>query len=276
MPEISFFLNYSKTFYTMSNENKSIIEFDFNLICEYFSAIDRQGPGSKEATIKALSFVDNLNDKSRIADLGCGTGGQTVVLAQNAPGTVTGIDLFPKFIDLFNENAKKHSLEDRVTGVVGSMDDLPFTEGELDLIWSEGAIYNIGFKKGLSYWKQFIKTGGYLAVTEACWFTPQRPAEINDFWMEAYPEIDTIPAKIAQIQGAGYVPVASFILPETCWTDNFYVPQKDAQKGFLERYPDNNTARELVVNERREAELYSKYKEFYGYVFFVAKTLPRG
>jgi hypothetical protein len=94
--------------------------------------------------------------------------------------------------------------------------------------------------------------------------------------MEAYPEIDTIPAKIAQIQGAGYVPVASFILPETCWTDNFYVPQKDAQKGFLERYPDNNTARELVVNERREAELYSKYKEFYGYVFFVAKTLPRG
>ena len=276
MPEISFFLNYSKTFYTMNNENKSIIEFDFNLICEYFSAIDRQGPGSKEATIKALSFVDNLNDKSRIADLGCGTGGQTVVLAQNAPGTVTGIDLFPKFIDLFNENAKKHSLEDRVTGVVGSMDDLPFTEGELDLIWSEGAIYNIGFKKGLSYWKQFIKTGGYLAVTEACWFTPQRPAEINDFWMEAYPEIDTIPAKIAQIQGAGYVPVASFILPETCWTDNFYVPQKDAQKGFLERYPDNNTARELVANERREAELYSKYKEFYGYVFFVAKTLPRG
>ena len=276
MPEISFYLNYSKTFYTMSNENKSIIEFDFNLICEYFSAIDRQGPGSKEATIKALSFVDNLNDKSRIADLGCGTGGQTLVLAQNAPGTVTGIDLFPKFIDLFNENAKKHSLEDRVTGVVGSMDDLPFTEGELDLIWSEGAIYNIGFKKGLSYWKQFIKTGGYLAVTEACWFTPQRPAEINDFWMEAYPEIDTIPAKIAQIQGAGYVPVASFILPETCWTDNFYVPQKDAQKGFLERYPDNNTARELVVNERREAELYSKYKEFYGYVFFVAKTLPRG
>ncbi|MDX9783079.1 MAG: class I SAM-dependent methyltransferase [Bacteroidales bacterium] len=260
----------------MSNENKSIIEFDFNLICEYFSAIDRQGPGSKEATIKALSFVDNLNDKSRIADLGCGTGGQTLVLAQNAPGTVTGIDLFPKFIDLFNENAKKHSLEDRVTGVVGSMDDLPFTEGELDLIWSEGAIYNIGFKKGLSYWKQFIKTGGYLAVTEACWFTPQRPAEINDFWMEAYPEIDTIPAKIAQIQGAGYVPVASFILPETCWTDNFYVPQKDSQKGFLERYPDNNTARELVANERREAELYSKYKEFYGYVFFVAKTLPRG
>ncbi|NMD03361.1 MAG: SAM-dependent methyltransferase, partial [Bacteroidales bacterium] len=27
----------------MSNENKSIHEFDFNLICEYFSAMERQG-----------------------------------------------------------------------------------------------------------------------------------------------------------------------------------------------------------------------------------------
>ena len=58
----------------MSNENKTIHEFDFNLICEYFSNVERQGPGSPEATLKALSFIDNLADNSRIADLGCGTG----------------------------------------------------------------------------------------------------------------------------------------------------------------------------------------------------------
>ena len=44
----------------MSNENKSIHEFDFNLICEYYSSVERQGPGSPEVTIKALSFIDNL------------------------------------------------------------------------------------------------------------------------------------------------------------------------------------------------------------------------
>ena len=53
----------------MSNENKTIHEFDFNLICEYFSNVERQGPGSPEATLKALSFIDNLADNSRIADL---------------------------------------------------------------------------------------------------------------------------------------------------------------------------------------------------------------
>lgn len=44
----------------MSNENKSIHEFDFSLICEYFSSVERQGPGSAETTIKALSFVEGL------------------------------------------------------------------------------------------------------------------------------------------------------------------------------------------------------------------------
>ena len=44
----------------MSNENTSIHEFDFQLICEYFSSLDRQGPGSPEVTIKALEFIDNL------------------------------------------------------------------------------------------------------------------------------------------------------------------------------------------------------------------------
>lgn len=257
----------------MSNENKSIHEFDFNLICEYFASIERQGPGSPDVTLKALSFIDNLTDKSHIADLGCGTGGQTITLAQHAPGSVTGIDLFPSFIDIFNRNAERVGLNDRVKGVVGSMEEIPFQEEELDLIWSEGAIYNIGFERGLKEWRRFLKIGGYIAATEASWFTEKRPDEINSFWMDAYPEIDTIPNKIAQLQKAGYVPVASFILPETCWTEHFYAPQVEAQKIFLEKYKGNRTAEELVANEKREAELYQKYKEYYGYVFYIGKKI---
>ena len=70
----------------MSNEYKTIHEFDFNLICEYFSNVERQGPGSPEVTVRALGFIDGLTPQSRIADLGCGTGGQTMTLAQRAPG----------------------------------------------------------------------------------------------------------------------------------------------------------------------------------------------
>lgn len=257
----------------MNNESKSIHEFDFNLICEYFSGIERQGPGNPDVTIKALSFIDNLTNQSKIIDVGCGTGGQTMVLAEHTEGSITGVDLFPTFIDLFNRNACKLNVQDRVKGVIGSMENLPFQSEELDLIWSEGAIYNIGFERGLSEWKRFLKPGGYIAVSEASWFTDERPAEINTFWQGEYPEIDTIPNKIAQMQKNGYVPVASFILPENCWTEHYYIPQVEAQEKFLTKYEGNITAGELIANQRHEAHLYAKYNKYYGYVFYIGKKI---
>ncbi|GBR74764.1 ubiquinone/menaquinone biosynthesis methyltransferase, partial [Candidatus Termititenax aidoneus] len=76
-------------------EDTSIHKFDFTLINEYFAGLERQGPGSPEATIRALGFIDNLSNEAKIADLGCGTGSQTMVLAQNTKGTITALDLFP-------------------------------------------------------------------------------------------------------------------------------------------------------------------------------------
>ena len=60
-------------------------------------------------------------------------------------------------------------------------------------MWSEGAIYNIGFERGICEWRKFIKHGGYIAVSEVSWFSDIRPKEIEDFWIDAYSEIDTIP-----------------------------------------------------------------------------------
>jgi SAM-dependent methyltransferase len=257
----------------MSNENKSIHEFDINLICEYYSHFERQGPGSPEATLKALSFIDNISEDSRIADIGCGTGGQTIVMAEHIPGMITGIDLFPKFIELFNQNARERNILHRVKGIVGTMENLPFEEEELDLIWSEGAIYNIGFERGLKEWRKFLKTGGFLAVSEASWFTAQRPAEIESFWNDAYPQIDTIPNKLAILQDAGYIPVASFILPENCWIDNYYTPQVAVQEAFLKLHTGNSSVRDFIMTEQHEAALYQKYKEFYGYVFYIGRKI---
>lgn len=259
----------------MNNDNNhnTIQEFDVNLICDFFLNTNRQGPGSPEATLKALSFINNLTVQSLIADLGCGTGGQTMVLAQHTPGSITGLDFFPEFIECFNRNAEKLNLQDRVKGVVGSMDALSFEKESLDLIWSEGAIYNIGFERGLNEWRKYLKTGGYVAISESSWFTEERPAEIHDFWMSVYAEIDTIPNKVAQIQKAGYILVATFILPEYCWTENYFTPLVKAREIFSRKYAGNKTVEELISFQHHEAELYRKYKEFYGYVFYIAKKM---
>jgi ubiquinone/menaquinone biosynthesis C-methylase UbiE len=145
----------------MENEQLSMLD----LICETHVGLERQGPGSPEMTIKALSFLDNLDKISRVVDLGCGTGGQTMVLAQNITGNITGLDFLPDFINVFNDNAKKLNLQERVKGIVGSMENISFKKDEFDLIWSEGAIDNIGFEKGLNYWNGFLKRNGYIAVT---------------------------------------------------------------------------------------------------------------
>lgn len=256
----------------MNKEKQTIHEFNLNIIHDFFSDTERQGPGSSEETLKALSFIKGLTEKSRIADIGCGTGGQTMVLGQNTPCEITGIDLWKDYINQLNQNAQIKNLQDRVTGMVGNMENLPFQEEELDLIWSEGAIYNIGFERGLNEWRKFLKQGGYIAVTENTWFTEERPAEIQDFWNKIYPEIDTISNKVAQMQKAGYLPIATYILPETIWTD-YYTWQTARREFFLKKYNGNKSIEGFVASQRHEAELYYKYKAYYGYMFYIGKKI---
>lgn len=257
----------------MENEGTIIHDFNLNLICNYFGRLERQGPGSPESTIRALSFIDNLSNELEIADLGCGTGGQTMTLAKHTKGTITGLDIFPDFIKKFNTNAEKLGLQNRVKGIVGSMDNLPFQKEKFDVIWSEGAIANIGFEKGLNYWKGFLKKDGYIAVTYESWFTDERPAEINKFWVDAVPEIDTIGNNISILQKSGYKLIAAFTLPEKCWTDTYFSPQKVIQRPFLEENAGNKAAEAFVKYMKYEAELYSKYKQYYGYVFYIGKKV---
>ncbi|MDR2929198.1 MAG: methyltransferase domain-containing protein [Cytophagaceae bacterium] len=257
----------------MSNEVKTIHEFDATLICEYFSSIPRQGPGSPEATLKALSFVDNLTEKSQIADLGCGTGGQAITLAQNAPGSIAGLDIFPDFIDKFNKNAEKLNLQNRVKGVVGDMTNLPFKNEEFDLIWSEGAIDGMGFEKGLRHWRNFLKMDGYVAVSNLSWFTEERPAELEKYYLTHVPDMGTVWHNVSILQKAGYAPVAAFVLPEACWTDNYFAPQKAVQKAFLEKYAGNTAVEAFIADTRYQAAQYAKCKQYFGYAFYVGRKV---
>ena len=254
-------------------EEITVNEFSFSLINEYFSELERQGPGSLEETVKALGFIDNLSDIIKIADLGCGTGFQTMVLAQNTKADITALDLYAGSIGKLNVAAEKLGLENRVKGIVGSMDNLPFQKEEFDLIWSEGAIANIGFKKGLQHWRNFLKKGGYVALTYESWFTENRPEEIERWWMDAVPEINTIGHNVCMMQKAGYIPVASFALPESYWTDNYFIPQKARQVEFLKKHAGNKTVEDMIAFMRREADLYDKYKQYYGYVFYIGKKI---
>lgn len=244
-----------------------------DILLETHIGLERQGPGSSEAVEQALGFLKPLNQFSKIADLGCGTGGQTLLLAKYLSGTIIGLDMFSDFIDKLNENARKMKLDNRVTGIIGSMEKLPFQTKSLDLIWSEGAIDNIGFKEGLSHWHGFLKKGGFIAVTCPSWLTEERPNVVERFWNDAGSQLETISDNIKIMQKCGYQFVASFALPQKCWTENYFIPCEKAINKLLEKYAGNKIMMEYAEQNRYETELYSKYSQHYGYVFYIGKVI---
>lgn len=253
----------------MENGKPSMIE----LLVEAHAGLDRQGPGSVEATCQALAFLDDVEGIRNVADLGCGTGPQTMLLAQKLSGTVIGLDMFPDFIDVLNRNAESQGVSDRVKGIVGSMDDLPFEKESLDLVWSEGAIDNVGFEKALAHWHGFLRDDGYVAVTCPSWLTHERPEAVETFWSDAGSGLDTVERNVEAMQRCGYRFVAAFALPETCWTDNYFAPREAALEKLVEKYGAEGVVGEFVAENRREVELYARYKQHYGYVFYIGRKL---
>ncbi len=245
---------------------------EIDLIIDLHKNTQRQGPGSEKDTLNALNLIGlSLDPEVKLADIGCGSGGQTLTLAQNFSGHITAVDLFPEFLDELNEKSKKLGLEGKIKTLKASMDNLPFMPGEFDVIWSEGAIYNMGFEKGIRNWKKFLKEGGYLALSEITWTTISRPQEIDDFWKSECPEIDTAANKIKILESNGYSLVGYFILSEDSWIENYYKPLESQFGYFLKRHENTDLAKKVVRDYRSEIELYMKYKEYYSYGFYIAK-----
>ena len=233
---------------------------------------ERQGPGGTAETLLALRLARLGSSAAlEIADIGCGTGTSTLLLARELNAHVSAVDLMPEFIDELKKNANRQGLADRITPRVASMNDLPFEDETFDVMWSEGAIYNMGFERGARKWRRLLKPGGILAVSEITWTTDKRPAELQAFWDEAYPEIDTAAGKIRALERSGYAPVGYFVLPEACWLDNYYGPLQGGFDEFLNRHGHSEDAHALVQAEEREIELYRKYRAFFSYGFYVAR-----
>lgn len=247
---------------------------ELELLVDFHKDAERQGPGSTADTLKALSFMALDPDQAlAIADIGCGTGAQTLTLAQNVEGQITAVDLFPQFLDKLQANARKLGLKNKISVLEHAMEELPFEEESFDIIWSEGAIYIMGFEAGIKQWKRFLKPGGYLAVSEITWLTHERPEEIEAYWNEVYPEIGTASNKINQLEKHGYKLAGYFPLPESSWMDHYYQPIEDRMDAFLSKHQHSEAALALIEQERGEIKKYTTYKNYLSYGFYVAQKV---
>jgi len=247
---------------------------EFDLLIDLHKDGHRQGPGSVKDTLKALNMLNiDLSKPMKIADIGSGSGAQTITLAQHIEGEIIAVDLFPEFLTKLNADASELGLQNKISTLQRSMDALPFTKEEFDVIWSEGAVYILGFEEGIKQWKEYLKTGGYLVLSEITWLTNERPREIDEHWNTEYPEIATASSKIKILEDNGYSIVGYFVLPESSWIDNYYLPMENRFEAFLKRHPNSELALSIVETEKEEIRKYKEFKAFYSYGFYLARKL---
>lgn len=245
---------------------------DLSLLVDLHRDGKRQGPGGDDETRLAIT-LSGLSGRTglKIADIGCGTGASTLVLAQALDASVTAVDFLPDFLRDLEIAAERQNLMKRIETLAASMDALPFEEQSFDAIWSEGAIYNIGFTNGIQAWRRLLKPDGILAVSELTWLTKERPAELEQHWLREYPEVDTASTKMAILEDNGFSPIGYFALPKRCWLDNYYRPMQARFAAFLERNDTSDAAAEIVAVEEHEIALYERYSAFVSYGYYVAR-----
>ena len=248
---------------------------ELELIIDLHLGNNRQGPGSDLETRRAIELAGLDRERPLVAaDLGFGTGASALVLARELNARVTASDGAAPFVERLRERAKAAGLADRITARVGDMAAPEFEEGELDLIWSEGAIYNIGFEAGLRAWRRRLKPGGVVAVTELSWRTAERPVGLERAWAEEYPGLATASANLRALEEAGYRTIATYFLPRACWA-NYYEPLRAGFGAFLERHGRSDAAREIVAAAEEEMRCFQEGNAWYGYAFYIAsKAIP--
>jgi cyclopropane fatty-acyl-phospholipid synthase-like methyltransferase len=258
---------------------------DSNELPEFFykifdPSLPRLNPGDEASTLRALNMFRSVGSGSqgqtalnfrRILDLGCGCGGQTLTLARHTKGPILALDNHQAYLDELRRRADAAGLSGRIQPVRKDMRTLTADDGPFDLIWSEGALFVIGFREGLTACHSLLTPGGGLAASELCWLRPDPPADCRQFFAEGYPAITDVPAALSVIRDCGYELLGHFPVPESAWWTSDYQPVEERLRWLRQQQAGNAENLAMIEAIQKEIDMYRRYCAYYGSVFFVMR-----
>ncbi len=232
--------------------------------------LDRQGPGDEAFALALLERIPGLPAAPRIADLGCGAGAGALMLAARFRCKVRAVDFARVFLDQLVERAKELGLESCIEAIESDIGNLGWETGSVDLLWSEGAAYNIGFGNALRTWRPLLADGGISVISEMNYFSDRVSPAVTDYMANAYPPIKTEAGNAELIDSCGYELIETCRLPTAAWWKNYY----DPLRAKIERIKNSAGPEMQTVIADTEAEMafFREHANEYGYSFYVMRA----
>ncbi|MFB3852624.1 MAG: class I SAM-dependent methyltransferase [Vicinamibacterales bacterium] len=257
---------------TVDGEAAAVDPQVLDRIFEVFRELPRGGPSDAESCRRVVALMTALPRRALAVDLGCGPGnGSTTVAAMTGARRVVAFDIHLPFVARQLVSARTSGASGgTVSGVCGDMAAAPFVAGAFDLVWSEGALYSIGFRKGLAVAASLLRKGGYLAATEAVWTVPEPPDEVRLWWESVYPDIAPVESKLSDTRAAGFEIQAHFTLPVSAWR-HFYAPMRTRLALMARRWADDPVGLSVIAQMEDEIEMFDRFGGTYSYEFIVGR-----
>ena len=244
----------------------------WDIFFELYEGLPRQGPGNHSCAVKALDLCRDLKSPPVVLDLGCGVGGQTLHLAELLPGArITAIDNHARSIERLQAAVAERGLADRVHPVVGDLAQPGLPPESVDLVWSEGALYNIGIETALRICHGLLRAGGYLAFTDAVWRKDDPPPEVKASFDLDYPTMGRVPDVLTSIGKTGFSLEGHFTMPDEAWWDDFYTPMESRIEELRRKYAGDAEALGVLNQIAEEPAMHRRYSDYYAYEFFVTR-----
>ena len=232
-----------------------------------FASMDKLSPGDDSLSLYVLRSLPQHRFEV-VVDVGCGAGRQTFVLANELKTPIHAVDAYQPFLDRLSERANVRGLAELMRTHCMDMKDIPSVFPTIDLLWAEGAAYNIGSANALTTWAKAIRPHGFAVVSELCWLRDDKiPGAVREFFISGYPEMQSVEQNIETAEKAGYELFNIYTLPKQTWVKDYYDILEPRAKSLASH--SDVAVRDLAVETLKEIETFQIAKDSYGYVFYV-------
>jgi SAM-dependent methyltransferase len=232
-----------------------------------FADMDKLSPGDDSLSLYVLRSLPEHRFEI-VVDAGCGAGRQTFVLADELKTPIHAVDSYQPFLDRLKRRAQEKGIAQLVSTHCMDMKDIPGVFPTIDLLWAEGAAYNIGFANALAIWAKAIRPNGFAVVSELCWLRGHKiPDAITEFFRSGYPEMQSVEQNIEIAEEAGYKLFNTYRLPKETWVEDYYDILEPRAKSLLNH--SDVAVRDFAVETLKEIETFKISEDSYGYVFYL-------